>query len=238
MRCICCLCCVTVVSTNLFLVFSFSTGFLFCKKRKRVMRVVGTTGGIASGKSLVLNTFMNLGAYGIDCDVLSREVVRPCSKAWWEIVNCFGKDILRKDLEIDRTRLREIVFGDSEKRKILEKIIHPEVKKRCMERIEAIKKIESNPNALVVIDVPLLIETGIQKEFEFDKVIVVYVGEETQVRRVMEREGVTKEEAKKMIELQMPLKEKLKFADAVINNEGTLEETEEQVRKVFKALSS
>ena len=201
------------------------------------MQVVGITGGIASGKSLVLNTFMNLGAYTIDCDVLSREVVRPCLKAWWEIVNFFGKDILRNDLEIDRKKLRDIVFSDSEKRKILERIIHPEVWERCMERMEAIQKIESNPNVLVVIDVPLLIETGLQKEFEFDKVIVVYVSEETQIRRVMEREGITKEEAKKMIGIQMPLKEKLKFADAVINNEGTLEETEEQVRKVFYSIS-
>ncbi|MCW3134749.1 MAG: dephospho-CoA kinase [Methanophagales archaeon] len=198
------------------------------------MQLVGITGGIASGKSLVLDTFMSLGAYGIDCDVLSREVIRPCSKAWWEIVNFFGKEILRKDLEIDRKKLRGIVFGDSEKRKILERIIHPEVWKRCIERVEAIKRIEQN--ALVVIDVPLLIETELQKEF--DKVIVVYLSEETQTRRVMEREGATKEEAKKLIDLQLPLKEKLKFADFVINNEGTKEETEKQVRSIFEALSS
>ncbi|MCW3128797.1 MAG: dephospho-CoA kinase [Methanophagales archaeon] len=202
------------------------------------MRVVGITGGVASGKSLVLSTFMNLGAYGIDCDVLSREVIRPCSKAWWEIVNFFGTGIVRNNLEIDRKKLRDIVFRDSEQRKILERIIHPEVWMRCMERMEAIEKIEANPNVLVVIDVPLLIETGLQKKFEFDKVIVVYVREETQIRRVMEREGITKEEAKKMIGIQMPLKEKLKFADFVINNEGPREETEKQVRKVFEAVSS
>lgn len=199
---------------------------------------MGITGGVASGKSLVLSTFMNLGAYGIDCDVLSREVIRPCSKAWWEIVNFFGTGIVRNNLEIDRKKLRDIVFRDSEQRKILERIIHPEVWMRCMERMEAIEKIEANPNVLVVIDVPLLIETGLQKKFEFDKVIVVYVREETQIRRVMEREGITKEEAKKMIGIQMPLKEKLKFADFVINNEGPREETEKQVRKVFEAVSS
>ncbi len=199
---------------------------------------MGITGGVASGKSLVLSTFMNLGAYGIDCDVLSREVIRPCSKAWWEIVNFFGTGIVRNNLEIDRKKLRDIVFRDSEQRKILERIIHPEVWMRCMERMEAIEKIEANPNVLVVIDVPLLIETGLQKKFEFDKVIVVYVREETQIRRVMEREGITKEEAKKMIGIQMPLKEKLKFADFVINNEGPREETEKQVRRVFEAVSS
>ncbi len=199
------------------------------------MQVVGITGGIASGKSLALNTFMKLGAYAIDCDALSREVVIPCSKAWWEIVNFFGKDILRNDLEIDRKKLRRIVFGDSEKLEVLEKIIHPEVRRKCMERVDAIKKMEPNAAALVVIDVPLLIEIGIQKEF--DKVIVVYVSEKVQIRRVMERDGVTKEAAKKLIEIQMPLKAKLKFADIVINNEGTLEETEKQVRTVFHALS-
>ena len=162
-----------------------------------VSPVCGAVNPVASGKSLVLNTFMNLGAYGIDCDILSREVVIQCSKAWWEIVSFFGKDILRNDLEIDRKKLRDIVFRDSEKLNVLEKIIHLEVRRKCIERIEAIKKME--PKALVVIDVPLLIEKGIQKEF--DKVIVVYVSEETQIRRVMERDGITKEEAKKLIEL-------------------------------------
>ncbi|MGB2726871.1 MAG: dephospho-CoA kinase [Halobacteriota archaeon] len=199
------------------------------------MRVVSITGGIASGKSLVLNTFMTLGAYAIDCDALSREVVIPCSKAWREIVNFFGKGILKNDLEIDREKLRGIVFGDSEKLDVLEKIIHPEVRRKCTERVEAIKKIELAPNALVVIDVPLLMELGIQKEF--DKVIVVYVSEETQIKRVMERDGGTEEDAKELIELQMPLKDKLKFADIVINNEGTREETEKQVRNMFHALS-
>ncbi len=200
------------------------------------MRIVSLTGGVASGKSLVLRTFANLGAYAIDCDALSREVVIPCSKAWWEIVRLFGKGILKRDLEIDRKKLREIVFSDLKKRKALEKIIHPEVKRKCAERIEAIKKIESEPQTLVVVDVPLLIETGMHAEF--DMVIVVYVSEETQIRRVMERDGLTKTKARKMIALQMPLKAKLKFADIVITNEGTREATEKQVRRVFAALSS
>jgi len=200
------------------------------------MRVVSLTGGVASGKSLVLRTFTNLGAYAIDCDVLSREVVIPCSEAWWEIVRLFGKSILKRDLEIDRKKLREIVFSDLKKRKALEKIIHPEVKRKCAERIEAMKKIESEPKTLVVVDVPLLIETGTQDDF--DTVIVVYVSEETQIRRVMERDGLTKTKARKMIALQMPLKAKLQYADIVITNEGTREATEKQVRRVFERLSS
>lgn len=197
---------------------------------------MGITGGVASGKSLVLHQFMKLGAYAIDCDLLSREVVIPCSKAWWEIVRFFGNGIVKKDLEIDRRGLRAIVFSDSEKLTVLEKIIHPEVKRKCIERLEAMKKIELEPNALVVIDVPLLVETGIQGEF--DKIIVVYASEETQLKRVMERDGITRGEAKKLIELQMPLGEKLRFADFVINNEGTREETENQVRDIFATLSS
>ncbi len=197
------------------------------------MRIAAITGGIASGKTLVLNYIMALGAYGIDCDVISREIVRPCTKAWWKIVDSFGKVILKQDLEIDRKKLRDVVFNDSRRRKELEAIIHPEVIKRCRDRVEAIRAID--PGSLVVIDVPLLIETGMYKEFE--TVIVVYVNEETQIRRVMEREGVKEGDAKKLIGLQMPLDDKLEFADFVINNGGTREETEKQVNELFYSLS-
>ncbi len=198
------------------------------------MKIIAVTGGIASGKSLVLNTFMNLGAFVIDCDLLSREAVIPCSEAWWKIVAVFGKAICRHNLEIDRKKLGSIVFNDSRKRKILEQIIHPEIRRKCKERIEAIKKM--TPNAIVVIDVPLLIETGVQKEF--NTVVVVYVSADTQIRRLMDRDGITKEEARKMVELQIPLTEKRTFADYIINNDGTREETEMQVRKLFETFSS
>lgn len=201
---------------------------------------VGLSGGVASGKSLVLQMFMNLGAYTIDCDLLSKEAVIPCSKAWWTVVRLFGSDrdtgIVKRDLEIDRKKLRAIVFSDARKRAVLEEIIHPEVRRRYVERIDAIKKIGSEQTALVVVSVPLLLETGMQSEF--DKVIIVYVSEETQIRRVMEREEITMADAKKMIELQMPLKEKLRFADIVITNEGTRQETEKQVRTAFATLTA
>ena len=198
------------------------------------MNIIAVTGGIASGKSLVLSTFMNLGAFVIDCDLLSREAVIPCTKAWWKIVAVFGKAICRHNLEIDRKKLGGIVFNDSSKRKILEQIIHPEVRRKCTERIKAIKKMA--PNAIVVIDVPLLIETGLQKEF--DTVIIVYANADTQIRRLMKRDGITEAEARKMVELQIPLAEKRRFADYIINNDGTREETETQVRKLFEAISS
>jgi len=199
------------------------------------MRIVGLTGGAASGKSLVLQAFMELGAYVIDCDVLSREAVIPCSKAWWEIVRVFGDDMLRKDLAIDRKKLRAIVFSDHEQRAALEAIVHPEVRRKCVERIEAIKKVDPKPEALVVVDVPLLIETGMQADF--DTVIVVYVSEETQIKRLMARDGITKAAARKLIGLQMPLQEKLQFADYVLSNEGTRDETEKQVSALFATLT-
>lgn len=201
------------------------------------MRIVGLTGGVASGKSLVLQQFMKLGAYTIDCDVLSREAVIPCSNAWWAIVRRFGTDILKQDLELDRAKLRKIVFNDAELRTALERIIHPEVTRKMRERITAIAEIAAaDPKAIVVVDVPLLIEIGMQDDFE--SVIVVYVSEATQIRRVMERDRILEDEAQKMVALQLPLKAKLPFADHVISNEGSPEATERQVRKIFTVLSS
>lgn len=200
------------------------------------MKIVGLTGGVASGKSLVLQQFMKLGAYGIDCDVLSREAVIPCSEAWWAIVRRFGTDILKHDLELDRAKLRKIVFHDAERRTTLEQIVHPEVTRKMKERIAAIAELAAAPKAVVVVDVPLLIETDMQDEFE--SVIIVYVSEATQIRRVMARDDLSQEEAQKMVALQLPLKAKLPYANYVIANEGTVEETAQQVRKIFAALSS
>ena len=202
---------------------------------KKTVRVVGLTGGMASGKTLVLQQFMKLGAYVIDCDVLSREVVIPCSRAWWEIVRYFGTKIVQNDLELDRKRLRGLIFSDAEKRVALEKIVHPEVKRKVRERIAAIEELAATDRALVVVDVPLLIEAGVQHEF--DVVVVVYSSEDTQIQRIIDRDGVTRAEARKMITLQLPLKDKLPFADYVISNEGSREDTEKQVRAIFAELS-
>jgi len=201
------------------------------------MRLVGLTGGVASGKTLVLQQFMQLGAYAIDCDVLSREAVIPCSDAWWAIVRRFGTAILKHDLELDRAKLRKIVFNDAALRTALEQIIHPEVARRMKARIAVIEELAAaDPQAIVVVDVPLLIETGMQDEFE--TIIVVYVSEATQVRRVMARDSLSQEEAQKMVALQLPLKAKLSYADFVISNEGSPEATEQQVQKIFTVLSS
>jgi len=200
------------------------------------MTVVALTGGVASGKSTVLEMFMRLGAFGIDCDVLSREALRPCTSAWWSVVKAFGKDILRKDLEIDRPKLREIVFSDEEKRRTLERIVHPEVWRMLKERLNAIKTLTEateKRGVLVVVDVPLLFELGMQSEFE--RVIVVYASEAVRLRRLLQR-GFSREIAMKIMRAQMPLEEKAKQADFVIYNEDSMEETEKEVRKIFEKL--
>ena len=201
------------------------------------MTVVALTGGVASGKSTVLKMFMRLGAFGIDCDVLSREALRPCTSAWWSVVKAFGKDILRRDLEIDRPKLREIVFSDGEKRRTLERIVHPEVRRMLKERLNAIKTLTEateERGVLVVVDVPLLFELGMQSEFE--RVIVVYASEAERLRRLLQR-GFSREIAMKIMRAQMPLEEKVKQADFVIYNEDSKEETEKEARKIFEILA-
>ena len=201
------------------------------------MNVVALTGGVASGKSTVLKMFMRLGAFGIDCDVLSREALRPCTSAWWSVVKAFGKDILRRDLEIDRPKLREIVFSDEEKRRTLERIVHPEVRRMLKEQLNAIKTLTEateERGVLVVVDVPLLFEVGMQSEFE--RVIVVYASEAVRLRRLLQR-GFSREIAMKIMRAQMPLEEKAKQADFVIYNEDSKEETEREVRKIFEILA-
>ncbi|MCW7074829.1 MAG: dephospho-CoA kinase [Candidatus Methanospirare jalkutatii] len=198
------------------------------------MKVIALTGGVASGKSTVLKMFMRLGAFGIDCDVLSREALRPCTSAWWSVVKAFGKDILRRDLEIKREELREIVFSDEEKRRTLERIVHPEVRRMLKERLNAIKTLTAGERGvLVVVDVPLLFELGMQSEFE--RVIVVYASEAVRLRRLLQR-GFSREIAMKIMRAQMPLEEKAKHADFVIYNEDSKEETEKEVRKIFETL--
>jgi dephospho-CoA kinase len=194
--------------------------------------IVGLTGSIASGKSTVAEIFKELGAYLIDWDLLAREMVRPHSKAWQGIVEYFGRDVLNDDLTLNRQRLAEIVFNDPEKLAKLNQITHPAVIEEDTRRTEEIRKIHSE--AIIVKDIPLLIEIGYQKSV--DKVVVVYASEENHLKRMMER-GVGPEEAKKRIRAQMPLEEKVKHADFVIQNDGSLEETRRQVEKIFDALS-
>ena len=196
------------------------------------MLVIGLTGGIASGKDTVAGILRELGARVIDADVISRELVEPGKPAWHAIVGAFGRDILDEKEEIDRRKLADIVFRDSEKRALLNAIMHPKVIEEEWRRIGRIEWDE--PDALVVVNAALLIETGNYRDV--DVVVVVAAEEEKMIRRMMERDGLTREEAVLRLKAQLPIGEKVKFADYVIDNNGSLEELREKVIKLYEKL--
>jgi dephospho-CoA kinase len=195
------------------------------------MIIVGLTGSVGTGKSTVTNFFRELGAYIIDWDELAREVTRPHLRAWKEIVEYFGKDFLNKDLTINRQKLAEIVFSDKEKVAKLNQIVHPEVFKEDERITNEIKSLD--PDALIIKDIPLLFE--LTRPIFLDKVVVVSASEQTQLRR-LEEKGMSREDAQSRIKSQLPLEEKIKSADFVINNDGPLEETKKQVEEIYSLL--
>lgn len=196
------------------------------------MILVGLTGGIASGKSLVAGILKDLGAYLIDADEISHELIKSGSSAWKDIVNQFGLDILKDDKEIDRSRLARIIFSDPDKRLELNSILHPHI---FAEEERRRKKIaEKDPAAIVIFDAPLLIECGAHELV--DKVILVYVDRNTQIKRLLERDKLSKTEAVRRIASQMPLSKKKEFADYIIDGRKPKEEIEEQVRKIYDEL--
>jgi dephospho-CoA kinase len=195
------------------------------------MIIVGLTGSVGTGKSTVANFFKELGAYVIDWDELAREVTRPHLRAWKEIVDYFGKDCLNKDLTINRQKIAEIVFSDREKVTKLNQIVHPKVFKEDERITNEIKDLDSD--ALIIKDIPLFFE--VTRPIFVDKTIVVATSERTQLRR-SEEKGISREDTQKRIKSQLPLKEKIKAADFVINNDGTLEETKRQVEEIYSLL--
>ena len=196
------------------------------------MLLVGLTGGIATGKSLVSEILRGLGTYIIDADKIAREVVEPQKPAWLEIVEFFGKDIINKDRTINRKRLGEIVFNDPLKKRKLEEIVHPRVIEEENRMLKEYLKIK--PDGIVIIDAALLIEAGSHKRV--DKLIVVYADKETQTKRLMERDGLSRPDAEKKIASQLPLDKKVKMADFVIDNSKGIEETQRQTIDIFNKL--
>ena len=193
---------------------------------------LGLTGGIASGKNTVAKMFSELGAYTIDADEISREVMSCGHKTYDKIVENFGRDILKENNEIDRKALKKIVFDDDEKRRLLESIVHPAILTEEKRRVGEIKG--RDDKAIIVTHAALIIEKG---TFErFDGVIVVYAERQQQIKRLMERDSISKEYAEKIISSQMPLDEKIKYADFIIDNTGTLEDTKKDVLRVFNAI--
>jgi dephospho-CoA kinase len=196
------------------------------------MILVGLTGGIASGKSLVAKVLKDLGAHVIDADKIVHDLLEPGQQAREEVLAYFGTGIERPNGAIDRRKLGELVFGDSGKRSWLNRCLHPKVFKVYTEQVRHLRA--RQPDAVVVFDAALLIETGYHKKM--DKVIVVYAGEEQQLKRLMERDCLTRDQAVARIRSQMPLGEKRSHADYIIENTGNREETERRTREVFELL--
>ena len=189
------------------------------------MRIIGLTGGIASGKSTVAKMLEAKGAHLLDADRLAREAVEPDQPAWQEIVKWLGESILLPDRSIDRLKLGNIVFNDRRMLDKLNKIVHPWVGRRFVALAEEIR--EKDPDGVLIYDIPLLIEAGMQKMV--DLVLLVYVPRQIQVERLVSRDQLSRADAEKRIKAQMSLDEKRKHAAVIIDNSGTLTQTAAQV---------
>jgi dephospho-CoA kinase len=198
------------------------------------MLIVGLTGGIASGKSLATRVLRDLGAHIIDADKIVHGLLGAGQEACREVVHHFGVAIQLPDGSIDRRKLGDIIFNHPEERAWLNQCIHPRVFEAYNHQVRHIS--ERQPDAIVVMDAALLIETGYHKKM--DKLIVVYASQKDQVKRLMERDRFTLEQAMARISSQMPLDEKRAYADYVIENTGTREETERQTREIFSKLKA
>ena len=185
----------------------------------RRIRILGLTGGIGAGKSTVSARLSALGAYVLDADAISRKLLEPNGGCFLPVVDAFGHDILRADGSINRGALAAIVFTDANAREKLESIVHPAVKVEMCARAQQI--LHDAPNALIVFDVPLLIESGMQTLT--DAVLLVTAPEETRIARIAARDALDASAAKQRIAAQMPDAEKLRYADFVLDNSGTLD---------------
>lgn len=188
------------------------------------MLLIGLTGGIASGKSTVSRMLRELGAVVIDADAIVHELQGPSMPLLAEIAREFGPTIIRPDGALDRARLAEMIFSDPARRKALEAIVHPAVRLRMDEEV-ARYRAEGRPAA--ILDVPLLIEGGLHRTV--DRVWLAYVDRETQLARLMARDGMTRPQAEARVAAQMELEAKRPFAHLVIDNGGTCDQTRAQV---------
>lgn len=190
--------------------------------------IIGLTGSIASGKSAVAKMIQSYGLPIVDADVVARQVVEPDSETLRKIAEVFGKEVIAEDGSMDRAKVGNIIFHDETMRKKLNDIIHPAIRGEMIrQRDEFISYGEKN----VFMDIPLLFESKLEHFVE--KIIVVSVSEEVQLERLMVRNGFNEQEARARIATQIPVKQKESFADAVINNNGTLEQTALQLQNIL-----
>lgn len=195
--------------------------------------IVGVTGSIGSGKSTVSKILQSLGATVVSADNLAAVAVKKGSPGLHAVVKQFGPDILQANGELNRRRLGSIVFNDKEKKSLLESIIHPEVRLLAASEFEQARKSKA---PLIVYDCPLLVEAGLIDE-GFSKVVLVTAPEADCIRRVMERDGLSEKEIQARVKAQMPVSEKERFADILIENSGSLEELTDKVICIYKRLT-
>ncbi|GGJ13437.1 dephospho-CoA kinase [Alicyclobacillus cellulosilyticus] len=194
--------------------------------------IVGLTGGIATGKSTVSSMLRELGAFVVDADVWARKVVEPGTEGLREVVARFGPGVLNPDGSLNRRALAEMVFQDEAARNDLNAIVHPRVRAGMMAETKA--RLKLHPHDPVVWDVPLLFE-GPTRDM-VDVTVLVYAPEEVQLRRIMARDGLDERAARLRIKAQMPIEEKRRLADFVIDNSHSLDETKEQVQRVWEVI--
>jgi len=197
------------------------------------MRLIGLTGGIASGKSLVSRQLQRLGAIVIDADQIARDVVQPGSPGLEMITHEFGKSFIGSDGGLDRKAMGLLVFNDPQALKRLNRITHPLILAETEKRLQ---KYRSEQGCVVVLDAPLLLETGLDRSV--DEVWVVVVDQQTQIKRLMARDHLTEQDALCRILTQMPPEEKIRRANRVIDNRGTPEETMRQVEEAWSEIQT
>lgn len=195
---------------------------------------VGLTGGLASGKTFVGKALEGMGCLLIQADLLGHQVLEPGGEAYDGAVREFGRDILDSEGAIDRRKLGQLAFQDPERLERLNRLVHPPVRARAARMAEVY--FAAHPDGIAVTEAAILIETGSYRNF--DRLIVVVCSEEQQIERAMHRDGITREEAQTRLGQQMPLQEKIRHGDYVIDTSGPKENTLEQTRAVYRSLRS
>ena len=197
--------------------------------------IIGLTGGIATGKSTVAEMLVKRGALLVDADQIAREVVAPGSEVLVEISTYFKEhyqlDVVQENGALDRKTLGELVFSNPHAKEALNSMIHPPIRKQIIERIQTLER--ENPQKLIIADIPLLFES--KYDYMFDEVMLVYVSRQTQLQRLMKRDGIKLEQAEQRLAAQLPIEEKRKLASVIIDNSGIFADTERQIEQFWRS---
>jgi dephospho-CoA kinase len=197
-----------------------------------IMLHVGLTGNIATGKSHTVSIFAELGAHIIDADVIARQLLNPGTGTYLKVLQGFGRTILNPDGTINRKSLAQLIFHDSAKRELLNSLVHPDVRTEVLRRIAELEK--PGVGGIIIVDAALMVETGSYKMY--DRLVVVTCDPAVQLTRLINRDGLSLQEARARIAAQLPSGEKVKVADYIIETSGTFKQTREQIETVYRNL--